>query len=89
MTDEAKNKPKDRTFKIQMDRVHYEVGDERMTGAQLRALPEVDVPLDRDLFEVVPGQPDRKLGLEDVAEIRNGKRFFTAPATINPGQPGK
>jgi hypothetical protein len=57
-------------FQIQIDRVHYTVTKHEMTGAE---------------FEVVPGAPDRKIADKDVVEIRNGKRFFTAPAQINPG----
>ena len=75
-----------RTYKIQIDRVHYTVDDDSMTGAALRAVPEPDIPGDRDLFEVVPGEPDRKIELTDTVEIKNGKRFFTAPAHINPGR---
>ena len=73
-------------FQIQIDRVHYTVSKPQMTGAELRAVPQPPIGADRDLFEVVPGHPDRKLGDADVVEIRNGKRFFTAPATINPGR---
>jgi hypothetical protein len=75
-----------RTYKIQIDRVHYTVTDDSMTGAELRTVPEPDTPSDRDLFEVVPGSPDRKIELTDKVEIKNGKRFFTAPAHINPGR---
>lgn len=72
-------------YNIQIDRVHYTVTAERMTGAELRVLPEPDIAAERDLFEVVPGEPDRKLELASTVEIENGKRFFTAPAHINPG----
>jgi hypothetical protein len=72
-------------FQIQIDRVHYEVAANEMTGAELRRVPNPDIGADRDLFEVIPGQADRKLADADVVEIRNGKRFFTAPAQINPG----
>jgi hypothetical protein len=72
-------------FQIQIDRVHYEVTVDEMTGADIRRVPDPDIGADRDLFEVIPGQPDRKLGDADVVEIRNGKRFFTAPGQINPG----
>jgi hypothetical protein len=34
---------------------------------------------------VVPGGTDRKIGDTEVVDIRDGKRFFTAPAQINPG----
>ena len=77
---------KDKTYTIQIDRVHYTVTADSMTGADLRTVPEPDTPSDRDLFEVVPGSPDRKIELTDTVDIKNGKRFFTAPAHINPGR---
>jgi hypothetical protein len=73
-------------FEIQIDRVHYKVTMERMTGLQLRHVPNPPIGPDRDLFEVVPGGSDRKIGDEQVVEIRNALRFFTAPAQINPGR---
>ncbi len=72
-------------FQIQIDRVHFEVSQEEMTGAELRQVPDPPIGPERDLFEVIPGQADRKLADADVVEIRNGKRFFTAPGQINPG----
>jgi hypothetical protein len=45
---------KDR-FQIQIDRVHYTVESEALTGAELRALVVPPIGPDRDLFEVVPG----------------------------------
>lgn len=72
-------------FRIQIDRVHYTVTQREMTGAQLRRVPPIPIGPDRDLFEVVPGHPDGKIGDTDVVEIRDGKRFFTAPSHINPG----
>jgi len=72
-------------YEIQIDRKHYTVELKHMTGLQLRALPSPPIGSDRDLFEVVPGGPDRKISDEQVVEMRNGLRFFTAPAQINPG----
>jgi hypothetical protein len=72
-------------FRIQIDRTHYTVTQEHMTGAELRRVPSPPIGPDRDLWEVVPGGSDRKIGDADTVEIRNGKRFFTAPAQINPG----
>jgi Multiubiquitin len=71
---------------IQIDRVHYEVDVKQMTGEQLRHLPQPPIGPDRDLFEVVPGHSDRKIGDGEEVELRNGTRFFTAPAHINPGR---
>ncbi len=75
-----------REFQIQIDRTHYRVDQEQMTGAELRRVPNPPIGPDRDLWEVVPGGADRKIGDADTVEIRNGKRFFTAPAQINPGR---
>jgi hypothetical protein len=72
-------------FEIQIDRTHYTVDLKQMTGLQLRALPLPPIGPDRDLFEVVPGGTDRKIGDQEVVDIRNGLRFFSAPAQINPG----
>jgi hypothetical protein len=74
------------SFQIQIDRVHYTVTQARMTGAELRRVPPTPIGPDRDLFQVVPGGQDRKIEDADVVEIRNGQRFFTAPALINPGR---
>jgi hypothetical protein len=75
---------KDR-FQIQIDRVHYTVEQDTLTGAQLRNLVVPPIGPDRDLFEVVPGGTDRKIEDTDVVRMRNGLRFFTAPSLINPG----
>jgi len=83
MTNEASTKPD--KFSIQIDRQHFTVTASSMTGAQLRQVPDPDIAADRDLFEVVPGHPDRKIEGGDIVDIRNGLRFFTAPGTINPG----
>jgi hypothetical protein len=73
-------------FHIQIDRVHFTVTQREMTGAQLRQVPPTPIGPDRDLFEVVPGGTDRKIADTDTVEIKDGKRFFTAPAQINPGR---
>lgn len=82
-TEQKETKPT--KFQIQIDRVHYTVTQQFMTGAELRRVPPTPIPPDRDLFEVVPGAPDLKIGDTDTVEIRDGERFFTAPAHINPG----
>jgi len=84
MSEQEHEKHKE-TFEIQIDRTHYKVHKERMTGLELRHVPPTPIGPDRDLFEVVPGGSDRKIADESVVEIRNGLRFFTAPAQINPG----
>lgn len=70
---------------IQIDRVHYKVEQKSMTGSELRRVPTTPIPADRDLFQVVPGGPDRKIGDADPVTLHDGARFFTAPGQINPG----
>lgn len=77
---------RERTFHIQIDRAAFVVAKERITGLELRRIPSPPIGADRDLFEVVPGGSDKKIENEAVVELRNGLRFFTAPAQINPGQ---
>ena len=83
--------PEHQHFEIQIDRQQFTVTMRFMTGLQLRHLPKPPIGPDRDLFEVVPGGSDRKIRDDQVVEIRNGLRFFTAPAQINPGaeSPGR
>jgi hypothetical protein len=72
-------------FQIHIDRVHFTVERDTMTGAELRALPTPPIGPERDLFEVVPGGTDRKIEDGHAVLLRNGMRFFTAPSHINPG----
>jgi hypothetical protein len=75
----------DQHFNIQIDREHFKVTKAKLTGAELRRLPNPDVPADRDLYEVRPGEDDELIHDSDVVKMRNGLRFFTAPGQINPG----
>ena len=73
-------------FEIQIDRKHYQVEKDEMTGKDLRQVPNEPIESDRDLFEVVPGEPDKKIEDATIVKIRDGQRFFTVPAHINPGR---
>ncbi len=83
--EDKKNEHAGDHFEIQIDRAHFKVSEKQMTGNQLRALPSPPIGPDRDLFEVVPSGTDKKIGDAEVVEMRNGLRFFSAPAQINPG----
>ena len=74
-----------RQFVIKIDRSEYRVNQRSLTGSELRNLPTPPIGPDRDLFEVVPGGSDKKISDTDVVKMRDGLRFFTAPARINPG----
>jgi Multiubiquitin len=86
MAEPLEHEHHEESYHIQIDRAECTVHQNRMTGEQLRHVPPVPIPPDRDLFEVVPGGSDRKIANDEVVEIRNGLRFFTAPAQINPGK---
>jgi hypothetical protein len=74
-----------RSYAVKIDRVTYEVHERELTGLQLRHLPRPPIGPDRDLFEVVPGGSDKKILDSEIVKMRDGLRFFTAPAQINPG----
>src|SRR2546430_1849275 len=69
-------------FEIQIDRPHLKVTSEERTAQHLRQLPTPPIGPERDLFKVVPGGSDLKIGNDDPVEIKSGLRFFTAPAQI-------
>jgi hypothetical protein len=73
-------------FEIKIDRTEYKVFQRILTGKELRDLPKPPIGPDRDLFEVVPGGSDRKILDNEAVRMRDGLRFFTAPAQINPGR---
>lgn len=70
---------------IKIDRLDYPVYVREMTGAQLRVVPSPDVAADRDLWLDVPDKRDVKVQDEDIIQLHDGMRFFTAPGRINPG----
>jgi hypothetical protein len=75
-----------KVFEIKIDRTEYKVHQRSLTGKELRQLPRPPIGPDLDLFEVVHGGSDRKIMEDEVVMMRDGLRFFTAPAQINPGR---
>lgn len=73
-------------FQIRIDRDHFTVENDVLTGSEIRALSTPAIGPERDLFEVVPGGSDKKIEAQTPVEMRSGLRFFTAPAQINPGR---
>lgn len=78
-------KEREHPFEIKIDRTEYRVHERALTGAQIRQLPKPPIGPDRDLFEVVPGGADKKILDNMEVKMKDGLRFFTAPAQINPG----
>ena len=74
-----------KTYTILINRTEYVVTENPMTGADLRRVPTPPIPPDRDLFQIIPGRPNKKIEDDERVRITDGLRFFTAPNTINPG----
>lgn len=82
-------KPEHKSYSIHIDRILYKVEQARLTGAELRALPDPDIADDLDLFLVVPGGLDVLVNAGDVIEIREGQHFVSVPRDVTPGSDGR
>lgn len=79
------DKDRKKPYEIRIDRNEFKVDKTHLTGRELRLLPTPHIGPERDLFEVVVGGSDRKIEDNEKVKMRDGLRFFTAPAQINPG----
>lgn len=71
---------------ISIDKEHFKAPKTPMTGAELRALPNPDVSVDRDLWLDTHGPADDILVTADQSiDLMPGMHFYTAPSNINPG----
>jgi hypothetical protein len=57
----------------------------RMSGAELRNLPDQPIGHDRDLWQEVEGGLDQMIQPDDKVDLAPQMRFFTVPKVINPG----
>jgi hypothetical protein len=83
----AKQPPaKDKTTVVYIDQRPYSVTAKRLTGAELRRLPDPDIGPEYDLWlEGEGGEEDRKIQDAEEVRLKKGIHFFTAPSHINPG----
>ena len=65
-------------FQIFIDKEKFTPTEETVTGAILRALPNPDVPEDRDLYKEVPGGEDE---LIDAGPLRRNRRTSVLQST--------
>jgi hypothetical protein len=73
--------------RIKIDKESFTVEATSLTGRELRNLPNPPIGPERDLYLAVPGPgEDRRIGDDEAIELKDGMHFFTAPATITPGQ---
>jgi hypothetical protein len=77
---------KDRPFPIFIDKQKFEVTEDKMTGAELRALPTAPVGPDRDLYLIVPGGEDDLVDDTERVGLKPGTKFMTVPKLITPGR---
>jgi hypothetical protein len=83
----AAKKPPDtgKQIRIKIDRKPYSVEREKLTGTEIRTLPDPDIGTEFDLWLEVPGGEDRRIEAAEEVRLKNGMHFFTAPSHINPG----
>jgi hypothetical protein len=75
-----------RVIPIFIDDVKYDAPALEMTGAALRALPQPPLTSKVDLWLETPGPGDDEvIRPEETYTIKPGSKYYTAPATINPG----
>ena len=77
--------PHEHKITLFIDEEQYHTASRRLTGEQIRHLPTPPIGPDRDLWLEVPGNHDRLIQNHEEVDLHDGVRFFTAPATINPG----
>jgi hypothetical protein len=71
-------------FNIKIDKNHYKVTEDSMTGIQIKQL--ANIPNEYELWLEVPGQnEDKKIEDNEVIDIKSGLKFFSSPSYINPG----
>lgn len=70
----------DKNHAFQLDRKFYPITGP-MTGHELMGL--LGNPPDHELWKRGSGEPDRKIALDDVVDIRPGCRLYSAPRFIN------
>jgi Multiubiquitin len=75
----------ERKIVIFIDGTEYRTRAHKLTGEEIRHLPTPPIGPERDLWLEIPGGHDKLIGNDEEVELHDGMRFFTAPATINPG----
>lgn len=78
-----KNEHEDHPFKIKIDKNHYSVTEDSMTGLEIKRLGGVSDGY--ELWLEQPGDIDLEVKDSDTIEIKHGMKFFSTSPTINPG----
>src|SRR3954447_24159627 len=73
-------------IKIEIDEEPFRLDVHELTAEQLRALPDPDIGADRDLYLEAKHGDDELIEAGKLVHLKDEMRFFTAPATINPGR---
>lgn len=74
-----------RKVTIELDRAKFRVPAGTITETELRNLPAPPVAENREILREDDHDEDQPLGPNEIVEIKEGDRFFTAPRRINPG----
>lgn len=68
---------------IHIDGKHYFAPEEEMTGAELKALANIDST--KNLWREVPGQEDLLIEDNTKVQLKPGDHFMTSLKRLNPG----
>ena len=78
--------PKPGKVPIYIDGTKYHPEGDKLSGTQLRAVPEPPVSEDRDLWLDIVDELDQLIEDGQIVDLVPNMRFFTVPRVINPGQ---
>ncbi|MFJ9806598.1 multiubiquitin domain-containing protein [Streptomyces wuyuanensis] len=74
--------PSARRITVFIDGHKYDTARHRATPAQLRRLPNPDIPSDKAIWVDIPDAPDRCLAEEEPIDLGDGMRFFSDPQPV-------
>ncbi|MEV6973243.1 multiubiquitin domain-containing protein [Kitasatospora sp. NPDC093806] len=74
--------PSARRITVFIDGSEYDTAHHRATPAQLRKIPNPDIPTDRAIWLDIPDAPDRRLAEDEPVDLRDGMRFFSDPQPL-------
>lgn len=78
--------PKPGKVPIYIDGTKYHPEGDKLSGTQLRAVPQPPVSEDRDLWLDIVDELDELIEDDQTVDLVPNMRFFTVPRVINPGQ---
>jgi hypothetical protein len=73
------NEDASKKFFVNVEGKEYPWNSETITVAEIRALPDLDIPLDQQIVEEFPDGSEKTLSNSDVITLKPGHRYGRAP----------